>query len=145
MNHSKSREICKKQLARIKDVVEQLHEVKQYPMSELYFLEECVNEIMACRQVLKYTYVIDYYARDLKEHERSLFNFQQGELETSCEKTHQLLESDLNKYLDATQTDTSIFYRFKSEVVTAMDTLRKSFKSLVDDTIDNPKFVGNCE
>ena len=57
-------------------------------MIELEFFEECAKEVIACRQVLKWTYVTDYYARELKEHERTLFTFQQGELENTCEKTH---------------------------------------------------------
>ena len=38
-------------------------------------------------------------------------------------------------------SDHSPFYKFKSEVVNAMEILRKSFKSLINDTISNPKFT----
>lgn len=76
VNHSKSRDIAKKQIKKIRQNVQKLHEVKQYPMMELEFFEECAKEVIACRQVLKWTYVTDYYARDLEEHERTLFKFQ---------------------------------------------------------------------
>ena len=56
-----------------------------------------------------------------------------------------MLESDLNQYLDISTTDHSPFYKFKSEVVNAMEILRKSFKSLILDTIDNPKFAESGE
>jgi hypothetical protein len=34
---------------------------KKYPIGELEFLNEAVNEIIRCRQVLKFTYVYGFY------------------------------------------------------------------------------------
>lgn len=48
-NHSKSRDICKKQIEGIRKKVKKLNEIKAYPMSELEFFEECAREIIACR------------------------------------------------------------------------------------------------
>lgn len=140
-NHSKSRDIAIKQIDKLNENVKKLHEIKKYPMNELAFFEECAKEIIACRQVLKWTYVTDFYARDLQEHEKNLFKFQQGELENTCEQVHMLLESDLNKFLDISNTDHSPFWIFKSEVVNAMMILRKSFKTLIQETMENPKFA----
>ena len=57
-------------------------------MSELQFFEDCASRIIECRQVLKWTYVIDFYARHLPENDKQLFSFQQADLENACEKTH---------------------------------------------------------
>ena len=115
-NHSKSRDICIQQRKGIEEKVRALHEIKQYPMSELQFFEDCASRIIECRQVLKWTYVIDFYARHLPENDKQLFSFQQADLENACEKTHQLLESDLNIYLDPEETDRTPFFKFKSDV-----------------------------
>lgn len=37
--------------------------------------------------------------------------------------------------------DQAPFIKFKGEVVNAMEILRKSFKSLIQNTMDNPKFT----
>ena len=59
----------------------------------------------------------DYFAKDLKEHERTLFKFQQGELENTCEKTHKLLESDIDPYINKSATEQEPFLKFKYKVV----------------------------
>ena len=41
-------------------------------MNELEFLEEAINEVIKCRQVLKYTYVYGFYCVT-SEKERNLF------------------------------------------------------------------------
>lgn len=109
-------------------------------MNELEFFEDCAKEVIACRQVLKYTYVVDYYARNLADHEKHLFKYQQAELENACEGAHKLLESDLNPYLDVSMVDRKPFYLFRSDVINTVATLRQSFKTLILDTQKNPKF-----
>ena len=64
-NHSNARDTAKKQIKKLQEKVKKLHLAKKYPVSELEFFEECAKEVIACRQVLKWTYVTDYYARDL--------------------------------------------------------------------------------
>jgi len=73
--HSKSRDYA---LEKIKDLNQKalmLHEVMNYPINELEFFEDCAKEIATCRQVIKWTYVLDYYTVNLKDHERELFKF----------------------------------------------------------------------
>ena len=63
-----------------------LNEVKSYPAGELVFFEQCADAIVKCRQVLKWTYVISYYAeKHLKQAKVQLFKFQQTALEEACE------------------------------------------------------------
>ena len=44
-NHSKSRDIVKKTILKIREEVKLLHEVKNYPQAELKFFEECAGKI----------------------------------------------------------------------------------------------------
>ena len=46
----------------------------------------------------------------------------------------------MEPYLDF-RAEPSEFFKFKSEVINAMEILRKSFKSLINDTMENPKFT----
>lgn len=48
-NHAKSGQLVKKQIIKIKKNATLLHEVKNYPNSELNFFEECSKEIYKCR------------------------------------------------------------------------------------------------
>lgn len=60
-NHGKSMKTCIKHMDKIKDTMKLLHELKNYPNSELEFFQEAANAIVKCRNVLKYTYVTGYF------------------------------------------------------------------------------------
>lgn len=97
-NHHKSRNLCIKQLAKLKEpkgVIEVLHIEKKYPSSELEFFERAAKAIIDCRKVLQWTYCMLFMEHDtIKEHEKGLLNFQLEELETACERAHKFFESD---------------------------------------------------
>jgi len=61
-NHQKSKEICQKQIAEIKKKMKNLSEVKKYPSAELEFLQETADEIILCRQLLKWTYCVSFFS-----------------------------------------------------------------------------------
>ena len=131
-DHEKSKETCKKQMVSIRDKAKTLHEVKQYPSSELLFFEDCANEIIKCRQVLKWTYPVSYYALESwSDAEITLFKDQVEELEKACSRTHELLERDLGPFLDISAVDRGPFYHYKSDLVNKMEILRNSYRSFV--------------
>lgn len=66
-----------------------LHEIKKYPQMELEFLGNAVNEIVRCRQVLKYTYCYGYYMNKMNDQQKNLFEHQQMLLEEACEALHE--------------------------------------------------------
>ena len=72
-NHDKSEKHARALRPIIKSKIELLHAVKKYPMSELEFLQMAVDEVIKCRQVLKWTYVFAFYLLDAKE--KQLFEF----------------------------------------------------------------------
>jgi ariadne-1 len=63
-NHGQSGLLAKKQMGQIKKSAKLLHDVKNYPDSELTFFEGCAKEIQKCRQVLKWTYPVRFYGEN---------------------------------------------------------------------------------
>ena len=72
-NHEKAEKHARQLKPVIKTKIELLHDIKKYPMNEIEFLDEAINEVIRCRQVLKYTYVYGFY--QLNPNEKSLFEF----------------------------------------------------------------------
>ena len=72
-NHDKAEKHARTLSPVIKTKIELLHDIKKYPLNELEFLVEAINEVIRCRQVLKYTYVYGYYLNNTKK--QSLFEF----------------------------------------------------------------------
>lgn len=114
-NHDKSEKHARSLKQVIKQKIHMLNSIKKYPVQELEFLNEAINEIIRCRQVLKYTYVYGYYLKNPKE--QSLFEFLQENLEKNCDYLHELIEKPLDPFLDENITDKKAFYHFKSDLV----------------------------
>ncbi len=66
-NHDKAEKHARTLQPVIKAKIVLLHDIKKYPLMELEFLEEAVNEVIRCRQVLKYTYAYGYFLKNDKE------------------------------------------------------------------------------
>lgn len=66
-NHDKAEKHARTLRPVIKAKIVLLHDIKKYPLMELEFLEEAVNEVIRCRQVLKYTYAYGYFLKNDKE------------------------------------------------------------------------------
>jgi len=66
-NHDKAEKHARTLRPVIKAKINLLHDIKKYPLKELEFLEEAVNEVVKCRQVLKFTYVYGFYVKNEKE------------------------------------------------------------------------------
>jgi ariadne-1 len=78
-NHQKAGEHAKEMEYKINLLVEKLNQEKYYPIAELDFLKEALNEVIRCRKVLKWTYSYGYYLEDEKE--KALFEDAQEQLE----------------------------------------------------------------
>jgi len=127
-NHGKSAKLCSKQIEKIRDQMQQLHEIKQYPQDELKFFEETSDIVIKCRNILRWSYVCVFFmaAKTQQEKaEKELFEYQQTTLEEACERTHQMLECDKTKFLDISDPDRSPFYQYKGNMQTAKESLHK--------------------
>lgn len=118
-----------------------LNQVKKYPAAELLFFDQCADQVIRCRHILKWTYVVLYYARDsLPTNKHELFKFQQTALEEACERTHQLMERDLSPFLDMNQTERSPFFKFRAELINQMNLLQKQYESFVEVIVNDEAF-----
>ena len=115
INHEKAEKHARTLRPVIKTKILMLNDIKKYPMQELEFLEEAINEVIKCRQVLKYTYVYGFYITNSTE--QSLFEFLQENLEKNCDFLHELIEKPLDEYLDPNEIDKKAFYNFKSNLI----------------------------
>jgi ariadne-1 len=66
-NHANAGEHAKEMQPKIKILIEKLNSEKCYPIAELGFLEEALQEVVRCRKVLKWTYAYAFYLQDEKE------------------------------------------------------------------------------
>lgn len=95
--HNKSMIIGQKSLVDIDKKMERLQEEKGYKLGEVIFLKETSLQVIECRRVLKWTYVLGYYLD--KGPEKELFEFLQEDLEKNTEHLHGLVEKPLEDYL----------------------------------------------
>ena len=65
---------------------------------DVQFLQQATEQVIACRQVLKYTYVFAYYLADGKE--KTLFEHLQEQLERSTETLSEMSELPLAKVME---------------------------------------------
>ena len=72
-NHEKSERQAREMKPKLSKMIDRLHDIKQYPLQELEFIIEACEEVIRCRQVLKYTYAYGYYLSPGQE--KQLFEF----------------------------------------------------------------------
>lgn len=78
-NHNKAGDHAKEMGPKIKILIDKLINEKCYPIAELTFMEEALEEVVRCRKVLKWTYAYGFYLEDEKE--KALFEDSQEQLE----------------------------------------------------------------
>jgi ariadne-1 len=78
-NHNKAGDHAREMEPKIKILIDKLINEKCYPIAELMFMEEALEEVIRCRKVLKWTYAFGFYLKDEKE--KALFEDSQEQLE----------------------------------------------------------------
>ncbi|OMJ73534.1 hypothetical protein SteCoe_27758 [Stentor coeruleus] len=130
-NHSKAQILAKdKQIGHIEKKMQQLHDIKQYPIGEVEFLKSAVEQVIRCRRVLKWTYVFGYYLGPGLE--KNLFEHLQEKLEENTDHLHELVEKPLDEFLDVNNTDKSKFYHYKSDLTNYFQVTKQFFENLLD-------------
>lgn len=131
MNHHKSQQLAAKLLPVIDKKTSQLHQLKQYPIKELEFLTVSLQEIIKCRQVLKYTYTYGFYQTSMNKTQRNLFEHHQMLLEEACDLLHEQIEKPLDPFLNPDITDRSPFFKFKSSLVGLSNATKSNYESFI--------------
>ena len=129
-NHDRAEKLARKLKPKSQEKVKKLHDEKFYPISELTFLEDAIEEVISCRLVLKYTCVYGYYLED--EQKRAIFQFQHENLEKNCDKLHELTEKPLDPFIKEDVTDRSPFYLYRSELINYYKVTRKFYENLLE-------------
>lgn len=88
---------------------------------DVQFLKQAVEQVIECRRVLKYTYVLGYFLKDLTQ-EKRLFEHHQEMLEKHTETLHHYTEMSLDN-LDRTQVVnlTRVAEKFMSSLLTSLN------------------------
>jgi ariadne-1 len=84
------------------------------------FLKQAAEQVIECRRLLKYTYVLGYFLED-KTPEKTLFEHHQEMLEKNTERLHEVSEQEI-KDVDRTQVInlTRITEKFMSSLMDTM-------------------------
>ena len=136
-NHDKSARLGKQLRPVIEKKIQMLHEIKNYPIGELKFLSEALVSTIKCRNVLKWTYAYGYYLdKDVPEAKKDLnhkdqFEFWQTKLEEMTDYLHEMVETNLDCYLDPNITDRTPFYKFKGKLVSFSEATTQYYTNLV--------------
>jgi len=91
MNHSHSQELEKQIRSRATTQVNELQK-EVTTSSELQYILDGTEELLECRNALKYTYVFAYYLPD-NGPEKELFEYLQEDLEKTTEQLSEILEA----------------------------------------------------
>lgn len=74
---------------------------------DVQFLKQATEQVIECRRVLKYTYVLGYFLKD-KSTEKQLFEHHQEMLEKNTERLQEYTEKPLEQ-IDRTQVGLYVF------------------------------------
>lgn len=95
-NHAHARKFARAQIAKAETRMAELHrQRKEATWMDVQFLVDATRQVLACRQVLQYTYIYGYYCSEAKE--RAFFEFLQEQLEKATEHLSELSERPLSK------------------------------------------------
>jgi len=108
-NHMKARKFAQKNLAKTMSRMKDLQELKGGGFSDVSFLQEAVDTVIVCRQLLQWTYAMAYYMES-GTREKELFENAQEELEKNTEYLHELSEQPLENLIDPTARSSIINY-----------------------------------
>ena len=95
-NHDRSLKYAHKDRIKAEERMLQKQESEKSTWMEVQFLLNATNQVIQCRRVLKYTYVLGYYLDD-NSLEKTLFEHHQEMLEKHTEKLHGMTETSLDE------------------------------------------------
>ncbi|XP_050363657.1 probable E3 ubiquitin-protein ligase ARI8 [Argentina anserina] len=140
-NNGKSKKKAQEDFDKVKtDHIKQLGAIHGNTKEHEYdFIIEAWQQIIECRQVLRWTYAYGYYMPEDAHSMRHLFEFLQGHAEFSLERLHNCAESELQQFLVSTSSSSSSssfaatdeFKKFKTKLVGLTKVTRTYFEKLI--------------
>ncbi|KAL8518164.1 hypothetical protein ACS0TY_009502 [Phlomoides rotata] len=89
---------------------------------------EAWEQIVECRRVLKWTYAYGYYM-DVGEVKKTFFEYLQGEAESVLERLHHSAETEIKKYVEASEPCRD-FSAFRTKLTSLTGVTRQYFENL---------------
>jgi len=99
-NHSQSQKFAQNTMDATERRMHDMQESGQ-DWSEVQYLKTAAQEIIRCRRVLKYTYIMGYFLKDETDKQKAckqLFEYHQEMLEKNTEELHGLAEANVNDH-----------------------------------------------
>ncbi|XP_074316753.1 putative E3 ubiquitin-protein ligase ARI5 [Silene latifolia] len=134
--NQKSREKAVSDMRELKTVkFEKLSKILDKPETQFEFILTAWEQIIECRQVLKWTYAYGYYIPADQHRKKALFEYIQGEAEANLEGLHQCAEKELSDFLpEENRRDFGILNNYaepeKKETETEEEILKKEMERL---------------
>jgi len=139
MDHDRGMKVTVTQEEETEGKVRTLHDKHGFEIIELQFLYDALRQVRACRRVLKWTYVYGYYLEEMGP-EKNLFEHLQKHLEEKTDSLHEMLERDLEKFLNSEnqESDSSPenhrkFMEFRSHVTNYTNVTQKFLTQIMSD------------
>jgi hypothetical protein len=99
-------------------------------------MSEATNQVIRCRQILKWCYVYGYYLivkGNIAKNKEAMFIMNRDNLEGKCDDLNILIEkADYESFLDPENLDRSAFSHWKGKVNGLSDVLNKFFNNVVE-------------
>lgn len=129
INHDRARKIAIRSLPDIEMNMAKLQSACGYKLSDVTFIREAAEQVIKCRQVLKYTYVHGYYLTNTLE--RNLFEHLQEMLEKHTEHLHGLVETPLKIYTSSSKPPAVPFFDHRSNVTNFAGITKKFLEDML--------------
>ena len=102
-----------------------------YPIQELEFLSDGVENLVNGHEVLKFSYCYRYYMQDkMKIH---LFDHHLDLLQEAIDKLHGMIEQPLDPFLDESDPDRSPFAKFRSSLINISAIAQSNYQKFIEE------------
>ncbi|KAJ6337893.1 hypothetical protein OIU76_007551 [Salix suchowensis] len=129
--NEKSRQIALTDLGKVRsNHLKEISKLYGQPETQLEFLTEAWQQIVECRRVLKWTYAYGYYLAEDGEAKVKLFEYLQGQAESSLERLHDCAERELKMFIYPDELSDS-FDDFRVKLIHLTGVTKNYFKNLV--------------
>ncbi|EOA29105.1 hypothetical protein CARUB_v10025372mg, partial [Capsella rubella] len=112
--------------------LKELSDTQGKPETEFEFIVEAWHQIIECRRFLKWTYVYGFYLPPREHAKKELFEYLQGDAESSLDRLHHCVETELKQFIHKTDADsTKKFDSFRKKLIDLTSVTKKFFENLV--------------
>jgi ariadne-1 len=138
----KSIKFAVKLVDKINNYKKQLEELKHQPHVEVLFLDEALQTVIDCHQILKNTYIFGYYMKEVNS--ASLYRHHQEMLRRNADLLHDKIEM---KYLQDIINENNLeefnkrFNYYKGEVRSLISATMKFKENILEEIEKHPELI----